>query len=181
MTITIRKDAGQLYSILRALPGTFTVQGDPDEFISFHMDWDSAKAALLAAIEKDRHPGKKAGDCSAAVAASISFIEQVANHWAMSNQDDFAKNYRATYCMALVVLAYANGVAVKFGTSFAFLSSTEDLPRLLDEWEQYRYPKKPVEPRTGLTEQELKDLFAQYGLGPETEAPAEAHDEAPPL
>lgn len=167
----MRNDAGQTFVIMRVLPGTFAVHGDPEELISFHTDWEGAKAAFIAAIGKNKRPIAKMEQHHAHAARSSATVSDTAiRNWSrIAENRHVAEKYIETYALGLIALAYANGLLVAFGEKFYFVSGEEEIPAILDEYEGFRYqPKLTPKPDQGsgrLTVAELDELLKQYGLG----------------
>lgn len=180
----MRNDAGQTFVIMRVLPGTFAVHGDPEELISFHTDWEGAKAAFIAAVGKNKRPIAKLDPHWASSAAMSATVNANAlRTWkALDGNKHIAEKYMETYCFGLIGLAYANGILISFGEKFYFLSGEEEIPAILDEYEEFRYPPKLTpKPEAGtgrLTIEELDQMLAEYGLG-QAQAAAPAEENSP--
>jgi hypothetical protein len=182
----MRNDAGQSYTIMRVLPGTFTVHGDADDFVTFHTDWEGAKTAFLAAVAKNKRVAAKNYEAwVAAASASLTVSTTAVKKWCQIPANQFvAEKYIETYALGFICLAYANGLSIQFGDHFVFLSGEEELPAILDQFEAFRFLPKvtPKEASPGaekMTIQEIEELLQKYGLGGPVGEPAQ--EETTPL
>jgi hypothetical protein len=165
----MRKDVGAVYTMLRVLPGTYSVQGDPDLHITFHSSWPDARDAFVAAVTKEKYPDKKYHDIArAAGATSARMTEQGLRNYSRDDLNTgIVTKYTTDYALGLMALAYANGLFITFGTKVYFLAGADELSKVLDDFETFRFkpPLTPKEARAGaLTEEELKNLFEKYGV-----------------